>query len=788
MRFKSCSAVVAVCLLIAPCMVSSQILQQMEITDIGPGESMGYVPRGTDEAILIVYSAIPQLQFESSNKLISVDNKHSGIWILHLGPGTNLIKVEADSYETLQQRFVINAKQVKEVRVVPLGAKIDLAETGTLELSLAPGPVVVFLNGEQISSVTVKQAGVLPLKQSAGKHVVKLVRSGNQVYEKEFEVTVGETIVDTVRFVMVGDQLSQTANRPGVLFVKTDPAAATVYVDGVEVGITDPNLTIQEIAPGEHEIRLEKPFYLPLTKAFIVAPDDVVTLDDKLIPNFGQVTISSVPAQAEVVFDGQPSGRTPFVLGQVSVGSHRVVLRKTPFHDVELNLSIVAGARVDTTLDLPPAFGGLAISTIPAKAEVYIDQQLVGLSPITLDTVISGTHVFRLVKDLYTTVERTVEVTDGQQVTIDHPLDQNYGTLKITSVPAGVQARLNHMTAPLGPTPIVYNIAPGTYQVEMNHELYESYSTMATVSIGQATEVTATLARKTGVTKIFSDPAEAEIYIDGKLVGTTPEVVKDHPTGTYQIELRMKGYLAQSKSVTVVDGSDQSVQFKLDRGCAPGTGIIDFDQIPAGTQIKHNGSVLGSAPMKYVELDAGPHTFEFKKKKCEGSGRLSVMLKDQQTFRPEYKPRAKSRGKAAFRSLIIPGLGQYYSEQGKKGTVFLIAELASLGWLGLSYTNYNTKKDEYQAAIDTYARTFAPTEEKAAWAQIESTYADYTSANDRLSTAFMIPVVVHAVSFLDALIFGGGSNDATAGEGGQLSLRTVPDGRDGFRVNVSRSF
>jgi len=62
---------------------------------------------------------------------------------------------------------------------------------------------------------------------------------------------------------------------------------------------------------------------------------------------------------------------------------------------------------------------------------------------------------------------------------------------------------------------------------------------------------------------IRSEPEGADILLDGKFVGNAPGNLQLGP-GTYAVTLKLQGYAAWQKDLTVISGSDASVQAKLE--------------------------------------------------------------------------------------------------------------------------------------------------------------------------------------------------------------------------------
>lgn len=730
---------------------NAQVLRKMTITEVSAEESFPYVLRNPNEAVLIVHSNIAQLQFESTNQIIKVDDKQDGKWILHLRPGTHLITIKAEGYSSIQERFVIAKKNYKEIKVIPGYGSSEEVETGTIEFILDPGPVIIIQNGIQSGQFNVNNSGVFPLKLSPGEHDIQLVRDGNRVFSEVYEVQKGEVITDTVHF--SSGNLKSAASGTGVLFVRSEPDKAMVFIDGAEAGETP--LEIREIATGEHQIRIEKHMYKPVVKSFSIEADDLLNLNEPLEPDFGEITIRTNPSGAEVYLDNVYSERTPRHLSKVETGTHNISLRLSRFRDVSWNPEIKAGDKIDTLFEMPPAFGQLRIKSNPSGATVFLETDSIGITPLSLDTIMSGEYIIRLDKKLYTSVEENITIRDGELTNLNIPLDQNYGTLEITSDPSGMEVTFIDGPGLVGKTPLTYNIKPGSYTLKISDDLYEPFTQYVSIDLNETEKINAKLVRKSGLVKIFSKPFEAEIIIDGKKVGSTPILLKDYPTGEYEVQAKKMGYLSQTKTIQVHSDSASEYEFVLDRGCPPNKGIFDFSSLPNGIKVYHNNKLLGETPLSYMEVNTGEHKLEFARKYYESSGAMKYTIKDQQTIRPDQLLVPKSSGKAALRSFFLPGWGQFYSESKPKGILFIAAELASIGYLAYSYTNYQSKEDEYLSSIDRYSEAITQQQEIERWEEVERTFDSYSSASDQLTISFILPIAIHAANFFDALLFGG---------------------------------
>ena len=144
-------------------------------------------------------------------------------------------------------------------------------------------------------------------------------------------VTVAMLALGAMAAVFLCSQYTEHAAKAQMATVRIDvvPRGAQVSIDGKFVGSTP--ATVEQIALGEHMLRVEKHGYEPLRKT-IVASSQNQTIQGTLtkIAKAG-LTVSSEPTGASVHIDGQYVGRTPISLHDLSPGEHSVLVEKSGF-------------------------------------------------------------------------------------------------------------------------------------------------------------------------------------------------------------------------------------------------------------------------------------------------------------------------------------------------------------------------------------------------------------------------------------------------------------------------
>jgi hypothetical protein len=133
-----------------------------------------------------------------------------------------------------------------------------------------------------------------------------------------------------------------------------------------------------------------------------------------------RLTVTTTPAGAEVVIDGQRRGVTPLTLA-VSPGAHTLLLRGAS-GERTVSLAATAGADIVRDFELAasapvPVTGELSIVTDPAGAQVTVDGKAAGASPLTVNGLTPGEHALT-VSGPTGSAQRTVQVVAGQMASV----------------------------------------------------------------------------------------------------------------------------------------------------------------------------------------------------------------------------------------------------------------------------------------------------------------------------------------------------------------------------------
>ena len=324
---------------------------------------------GRDETIPITASLVP-LSPEGS---ITVTSDPSGAFATldagqqYLTPfsfpqvvtGMHTITVSKDGYVTYTTR--VQVEQDSHPRVHASLSRTQV--TGTLDLHSVPEGADVKIDNLW-QGQTPQRIGNL----AAGTHTLSLRLAGYQTVTREVMISSGQE----TRVHQVLEKVSPEA-RTGSLMVSTTPAGASVYLNGDYQGTTPVSgaLDLTDLDPGIYTLLLTAQHREDLSTPVTVAAGRITPVNVELKPAStpagmnGTLSISSVPAGAQILLDNRFIGYTPVILSSVGPGEYSLVLKMAGYGDYSNRVQIAAGMTTTASINLTPA---APVSPTPAPS------------------------------------------------------------------------------------------------------------------------------------------------------------------------------------------------------------------------------------------------------------------------------------------------------------------------------------------------------------------------------------------------------------------------------------
>lgn len=302
--------------------------------------------------------------------------------------------------------------------------------------------------------------------------------------------------------------------------------------------------------------------------------------------NAAILTITSKPEKAEIEIKGEKLGVTPLKL-KLASGKYIIKASKKKFQPEWRKILCAPGQKKETELELKPVTAPVLIESKPPKAEVVLNGEVYGETPLVIYNQPIGKHTAILKKLGYVNKEISWEITSPRPAHVTAGLTSNLGILEIVSSPS--KATLEIDGNKRGYTPFKADIEQGRHKIKLSKGDYTVYEGIVTVPRNKKISKKITLQLLPGILSVKSKPEGAVLFINNKKQGTAPVEIKNLKPGSYRLKLIKSGYDPVERQVTIHAGRKTSISVNLDSN----TGRIHLVTTPPGISIYLDGKFMG---------------------------------------------------------------------------------------------------------------------------------------------------------------------------------------------------
>jgi len=244
------------------------------------------------------------------------------------------------------------------------------------------------------------------------------------------------------------------------------------------------------------------------------------------------------------------------------------------------------------------------LSSQPSGAVVFVDGSNCGSTPATLFDMLPGRHLVKLQLDGYVDSYRYVTVEEGIPVQLSEVLRPEKGLLLVKSVPDACEINIDGYSVGLTPRLITTLDAKDPHKMTLSKAGYRSAAFDIRLDGRKPVVRNETLILDSGIIHVITEPAGADVVINGIHRGKTPIAVREVPKGSASVKISLPGFKDVLISDIAINAGDEQTISRVLEGL-PGT--LSLSSVPDGARFYLNGEFRGKGPVDLLSLSPGAY-------------------------------------------------------------------------------------------------------------------------------------------------------------------------------------
>jgi len=444
-------------------------LKEFEIKEMKPPASTPLFVSNPDNAVLVIYSSMKNLSFDSNTGGIDGSRYEENRYIIFLKTERQFISVKAPNF--IEGRISVPKLESKQA----LYFTAEERATGGAEISVmievTPSDALIYLNEKLLGS-----SGTYSLQE--GVYTLRMEKQGYQSLVTDIEVNKQNILF---RYSIKQKELK------AVRLISTPPGAE-IFIDGASKGKTNKG---EFLFPGSYNLKLLLSGYLDYESSLTVTDQEDQQYSFNLVKNAASVKITVTPADAEIRLNNilYKSG-----INELFPGNYSVEISKPGWLPVKDQISLNLGDRIEKSYSLVKNSGFLKLSVTPSDAVVLVNKEQkdwkdgIELGP--------GQYKVEVSRSGYDPVSDILEVEIGKTVSKEYTLIQQTGTLQFSVEPLEASVELFYegkVYQSWSGIKILRNIPAGEYLVKVKNNGYKSHEEKLVIAKSEEKKVSITL-------------------------------------------------------------------------------------------------------------------------------------------------------------------------------------------------------------------------------------------------------------------------------------------------------
>ena len=274
------------------------------------------------------------------------------------------------------------------------------------------------------------------------------------------------------------------------------------------------------------------------------------------------------------------------------------------------------------------------ITSQPSGATVIVDGMDRGTTPVTLFDLTPGRHHLKYRLAGYVERDRFFNTNEnpGPYIEKNEVLEEEKGLLLLKTDPAGCDIQIDGVSVGRTPRLVTHLAVNGSYSVKFRKAGYQDQVINVKFEGRKPLVREEKLVLASGTIDISSEPAGAEVMVNGIVKGRTPIRVTEVPRGRATVKFRLDGFAEEVRELAINAGDVQALPIVL-KGL-PGT--LQLTSVPDGARFYVNNEAKGKGPLSIPGLKPGEYSVRAE---LEGYGTMTktIQIDNGQSANEEFR-------------------------------------------------------------------------------------------------------------------------------------------------------
>ncbi len=352
-----------------------------------------------------------------------------------------------------------------------------------------------------------------------------------------------------------------------------------------------------------------------------------------------RLTISSTPAAAWIIINGDSVGKTPLKNHAIAAGQYALKISKDHYNAVDTTISLAEDIDLGMAFTLqsteneqpltasqanPPrkqmavssVSAELSVQSDPSGSEIWVDGKYKGITPLRLSKIAPGSYQLEMRLEGYENYTRDLDLVAGNNPRISAELKPFTGGLSITKDPQAAKILVDgkEVNSQKAPVANINSIPVGKHLIEVSHAGYASYKQTIEIKRNEITAITANLVRNEGDLSIQIRPW-GSIYINGQLQKSSADIkyTVRLPVEHYDLKIEHPTLGVWQKRVEIMKDKESALMINFTKQIAIQVKAVDDQDNPLNGEIFVDGQSTGQVTPGAVSVRIGMHRIGVKK-------------------------------------------------------------------------------------------------------------------------------------------------------------------------------